>query len=173
MLATAPLVLLLLSTTSLALRCYTDIAATKVTTDHSIFYANSILIAEQSASLECGMSTGCLKIYRKAAQRDELGRYIPTHKRGTDTPLYRGCFLVATPDTCFDNKKDGLSYCWCRYIPSNIVNCWTVTVTVIGEVECCSHTDLCNSAPRPAALPTLLGLASVFSVSNANKYTLF
>ena len=37
MLATAPLVLLLLSTTSLALRCYTDIAATKVTTDHSTF----------------------------------------------------------------------------------------------------------------------------------------
>ena len=119
MLATAPLVLLMLSSTSLALRCYTDIAATKVTT--GICHSNPLLICEQSASLECGMSTGCLKIYRKAAQRDELGRYIPTHKRGTDTPLYRGCFLVATPDTCFDNKKDGLSYCWCRYIPSNIV----------------------------------------------------
>ena len=27
---------------------------------------------------------------------------------------FSGCFLISTPDICFD-AKDGYSYCWCRY----------------------------------------------------------
>ena len=92
----------------------------------------------QSLSVECGMNTGCLKIFKKAAQFDSYGTFIPPHRRGEDTQLFRGdsksfnknnknrllfspgCFLVAVPDSCYDSSHDGLSYCWC------------------------SHTDLCN-----------------------------
>merc|ERR1719323_2850466 len=87
-----------------SLRCYTDIPATK------------------SLSVECGMNTGCLKIFKKAAQFDEDNTFIPPHRRGEDTQLFRGCFLVAVPDSCYDSIHDGLSYCWC------------------------SHTDLCNNS---------------------------
>jgi len=57
------------------------------------------------------MNTGCLKIYKKAAQFDEYGGFIPPHRRGDDIQLFRGCFLVAVPDTCYDSSKDDLSYC--------------------------------------------------------------
>jgi len=88
------------------LRCYTDLDATK------------------SMSVECGMNTGCVKIYKKADEYDpDTGKFIPQHKRGPEKQLFRGCFLVATPDICFDSKS-GLSYCWC------------------------SHRDLCNSSTR-------------------------
>jgi len=90
--------------TAFPLRCYTDIPATK------------------SLSVECGMNTGCLKIFKKAAQFDEDNTFIPPHRRGEDTQLFRGCFLVAVPDSCYDSIHDGLSYCWC------------------------SHTDLCNNS---------------------------
>ena len=95
----------------------------------------------QSLSVECGMSTGCLKIYKKADQFDRDGAFIPPHKRTQDLQLFRGefcpypclvpdsdsvagCFLVSTADTCHDSSNNGLSYCWC------------------------SHTDLCNRGGR-------------------------
>jgi len=79
---------------TLAMRCYTDLEAT------------------QSNSLECGMATGCVKILKKAYEFDHLGRFIPEHKRGKDVDLFRGCFLISTPNVCHD-AKDGLTYCWC------------------------------------------------------------
>eukprot|EP00090_Calanus_glacialis_P043605 TRINITY_DN77225_c0_g1_i1.p1 TRINITY_DN77225_c0_g1~~TRINITY_DN77225_c0_g1_i1.p1 ORF type:complete len:133 (+),score=9.43 TRINITY_DN77225_c0_g1_i1:156-554(+) len=111
---------------AISLRCYTDVAATK------------------SLSVECGMSTGCLKIYKKAAQFDSGGVFIPPHKRSQDLQLFRGCFLVSTADTCHDSSSNGLSYCWC------------------------SHTDLCNRVDRvkysvvllTMVLTVLLGLCS-------------
>jgi len=107
-----------LFTTTSALRCYTDVEATK------------------GLSVECGMSTGCLKIYKKAATFNHNGEFIPTHRRGPDIDLFRGCFLVATADTCYDSSSSQLSYCWC------------------------SHTDLCNRAPTlvPPPLQVLLPL---------------
>lgn len=41
-------------------------------------------------SVECGMNTGCVKIYKKAEEYDESGRFIPLHKRGPEIPLFRG-----------------------------------------------------------------------------------
>ena len=32
-----------------------------------------------------------------------------------------GCFLISTPDICFD-AKDGYSYCWCRYVTIIIIH---------------------------------------------------
>ena len=102
------------------------------------------------------MNTGCLKIFKKAAQFDQFGAFIPPHRRGDDIQLFRGeniqlteaqantlesgCFLVAVPDTCYDSSKDDLSYCWC------------------------SHTDLCNSAPALLTGPALLLL--LYSLGN-------
>merc|ERR1719244_1621900 len=76
------------------IRCYTD------------------LEASQASSLECGMSTGCVKIYKKAYEYDHLGEFIPEHRRGPDIQLFRGCFIIQAPDICF-TSRDGLSYCWC------------------------------------------------------------
>ncbi|XP_023341577.1 uncharacterized protein LOC111711442 [Eurytemora carolleeae] len=95
------------------LRCYTDLEANK---------ANSV---------ECGMNTGCLKIYKKAQGFDEENKFIPLEKRGTDIELFRGCFLVSVPDTCYESSTSKLSYCWC------------------------SHRDLCNNTGRPAPLGNL------------------
>lgn len=101
----APLLLLLLLPPSLSsIRCYTDLEAT------------------QGNSMECGMATGCVKIYKKAYEFDPMGKFIPPDKRGADVQLFRGCFLISTPDICYDSKSR-LSYCWC------------------------SAKDLCNSAP--------------------------
>ena len=36
------------------------------------------------------MNTGCLKIFKKAEQFDEYGTFIPPHRRGEDTQLFRG-----------------------------------------------------------------------------------
>ena len=43
----------------------------------------------QSASVECGMATGCVKILRKALDFNHDGKYIPEHKRGPDIDLFR------------------------------------------------------------------------------------
>merc|ERR1719410_1363558 len=84
----------LITRLSHSIRCYTDLEAT------------------QAASVECGMATGCVKILRKALDFDHYGRYIPEHKRGPDVDLFRGCFLISTPDVCH-NARNGLTYCWC------------------------------------------------------------
>lgn len=89
-----------------ALRCYTDIDATK------------------SYSVECGLSTGCVKIYidseemlmkqqRTYGYPPGFGQMptLPPHLEG-DPVLLRGCFVLAVPDKCY-NAKNGLSYCWC------------------------------------------------------------
>ena len=36
------------------------------------------------------MNTGCLKIFKKAAQFDEYNTFIPPHRRGEDIQLFRG-----------------------------------------------------------------------------------
>ena len=36
------------------------------------------------------MNTGCLKIFKKAAQFDQFGAFIPPHRRGDDIQLFRG-----------------------------------------------------------------------------------
>ncbi|XP_059099599.1 uncharacterized protein LOC131893561 [Tigriopus californicus] len=89
-----------------ALRCYTDIDATK------------------GYSVECGLSTGCVKIYidseemlmkqqRNYGYPPGFGQMptLPPHLEG-DPVLLRGCFVLAVPDKCY-NAKNGLSYCWC------------------------------------------------------------
>merc|ERR1712062_144866 len=106
------------------LRCYTDLASTK------------------SASVECGMNTGCVKIYKKPRDTDSRGKYIPKHKRGPDVEVFKGCFIVALRgDICFDSKSGAkLTYCWC------------------------SQKDLCNSAQTEhLAIPTLFFLIIALS----------
>ena len=51
---------------------------------------------------------------------------------------FPGCFLISTPDICFDSKETGYSYCWC------------------------STKDLCNAASLPLLLPLLLPLTLLF-----------
>jgi len=108
-----------------SLRCYTDLEATK---------ANSV---------ECGMNTGCLKIYKKARGFDRQNKFIPPEHRGSDIQLFRGCFLVSVPDTCYDSISSDLSYCWC------------------------SQRDLCNSkvgAEISTILTIITLLTSVFQL---------
>ena len=59
---------------------------------HTFFQYNLSFL--QSLSVECGMSTGCLKIYKKAAQFDSGGVFIPPHKRSQDLQLFRGKLCV-------------------------------------------------------------------------------
>ena len=92
--------------TSAALRCYTDVEATK------------------GLSVECGMNTGCVKIYidteemlmRQAMNygySPAVGKYPDLPKKFQSNPVVmRGCFVLAVPDRCY-NAKNGLSYCWC------------------------------------------------------------
>ena len=75
------------------LRCYTDIPATKVWKWWEIVMWPNLLNL-QSLSVECGMNTGCLKIFKKAEQFDEYGTFIPPHRRGEDTQLFRGIYLT-------------------------------------------------------------------------------
>ena len=72
------------------LRCYTDIPATKVWKLRWEIVILTNLVNLQSLSVECGMNTGCLKIFKKAEQFDEYGTFIPPHRRGEDTQLFRG-----------------------------------------------------------------------------------
>ena len=109
-----------------ALRCYTDVLATK------------------SESVECGLNTGCVKIYIDSEEMlmNQQRNYgyppgfgempkLPKKYQG-DPVLLRGCFVLAVPDRCY-NAQNGLSYCWC------------------------SQKDLCNAArPRPRGNRTLL-----------------
>lgn len=87
-----------------AVRCYTDLDKTK------------------SLSVECGLNTACVKIFKKSAGFDDVGQFIPLHKRVSDVAMFRGCFLVRLPDTCYESLSNRLTYCWC------------------------SDSDLCNSA---------------------------
>lgn len=76
-------------------RCYTDLDKTK------------------SMSVECGLNTACVKIFKKSPGFDEDGQFIPLHKRGSDVTMFRGCFLVRLPDTCYESLSNRLTYCWC------------------------------------------------------------
>ena len=89
------------------LRCYTDVEATK------------------SKSVECGLNTGCVKIYidseemlmkmhRSYLYPPDPNEPIQLPEQYRDNPvLLRGCFVLGVPDRCY-NAKNGLSYCWCR-----------------------------------------------------------
>ena len=68
----------------------------------------------QSLSVECGMNTGCLKIFKKAAQFDEYNTFIPPHRRGEDIQLFRG----DDDDDSDDDDK-------CR----KPINQWSCTIT--------------------------------------------
>ena len=91
------------------LRCYTDIAGTK------------------SLSVECGLNTGCVKIYvdtesmlmrRQAEFGYGFGFPAPEgvpplpEKYMGNPVLRRGCFVLAVPDRCY-MANSGLTYCWC------------------------------------------------------------
>ena len=92
-----------------SLRCYTDTDATK------------------SLSVECGLNTGCVKIYvdteemmlRRQAEYG-YGYGFPPPEGVPDLPerykgnpvLRRGCFVLAVPDRCY-TANNGLTYCWC------------------------------------------------------------
>ena len=91
------------------LRCYTDIPATK------------------SMSVECGLNTGCVKIYvdteamlmrRQAEYGYGFGFPAPEgvpplpEKYMGNPVLRRGCFVLAVPDRCY-MANNGLTYCWC------------------------------------------------------------
>merc|ERR1719481_603484 len=93
--STAFLLTLSVPRLSQALRCFTD------------------LKASQENSRDCGVNSGCVKIYKKSPEFDVYtGEFIPEHRRGPDVQLFRGCFLLPIPDTCFTSST-GLSYCWC------------------------------------------------------------
>lgn len=117
------------------LRCYTDVHATK------------------SESVECGLNTGCVKIYIDSEemlmnqQRDfgyppgfgEMPK-LPEKYQG-DPVLMRGCFVLAVPDRCY-NAQNGLSYCWC------------------------SQKDLCNlGVPRGGSRTLLVILVTLTTLS--------
>jgi hypothetical protein len=107
---------------TITLRCYTDISATK------------------SYSTECGLNTGCVKIYidsedmlyRKQTEKGYGYGYKPDYQlppQYRNNPvLVRGCFVLKVPDRCY-TAKNGLSYCWC------------------------STKDLCNSATAHTKIP--------------------
>jgi hypothetical protein len=40
--------------------------------------------------VECGLNTGCVKVYKKSPEFDAFGSFIPLHKRGPETELFRG-----------------------------------------------------------------------------------
>ena len=44
----------------------------------------------QSLSVECGLNTACVKIYKKPEGFDANGYFVPLHKRGPDVQLFRG-----------------------------------------------------------------------------------
>ena len=83
---------------SIALRCYTDLGATRVRiSSGGEFLDFNNVNPFQSGSLECGMATGCVKILKKAYEFDHLGKFIPENKRGKDVDLFRGKFCFNLP----------------------------------------------------------------------------
>ena len=60
-------------------------------TYHSLFPFTKfdLLMYSKSASVECGMATGCVKILKKSLDFDFYGKYIPEHKRGPNQDLFR------------------------------------------------------------------------------------
>lgn len=44
-------------------------------------------------SVECGLNTACVKIFKKSPGFDEEGQFIPLHLRGTDVTMFRGMIL--------------------------------------------------------------------------------
>merc|ERR1719445_3001791 len=79
----------------LGVRCYTDLDKTK------------------SLSVECGLNTACVKIFKKSPGFDKDGQFVPQHLRGPDVTLFRGCFLVRIQDYCHESLSNRLTYCWC------------------------------------------------------------
>lgn len=118
------------------LRCYTDIGAAK------------------SHSVECGLNTGCVKIYvdteemmlRRQAEYGYGYGFPPPEgvpplpERYMGNPvLRRGCFVLAVPDRCY-TAQNGLSYCWC------------------------SQKDLCNSGFQITSSIGMAAIAAAFNV---------
>ena len=74
------ILILILHSICSSLRCFTDVKAQK------------------SKAIECGFSSGCVKIFISKANHNQVIR--------------RDCFVLAVPDRCYE-AKNGLSYCWC------------------------------------------------------------
>ena len=49
-----------------------------------------MLYVLQYKSVDCGILTSCVKIYKKSEGHDESGAFIPLEERGASTTLYRG-----------------------------------------------------------------------------------
>ena len=56
------------------------------------------------------MNTGCLKIFKKAAQFDEYNTFIPPHRRGEDIQLFRGDDDDDDDDDGDNDGDDGDNY---------------------------------------------------------------
>ena len=97
----------------------------------------------QSMSVECGLNTACVKIFKKSPGFDEEGQFIPLHLRGTDVTMFRGrLFLVWNPVQSFvcqhQAQAAGLfvSFCFvtfCFYWPQKYCSvtwynacCWSL-----------------------------------------------
>ena len=65
-----------------------------------VFYIDSYhcvtyIFILQGNSQDCGMNTGCVKIYKKAPEFDPYtGDFIAEHKRGPDVQLFRGTNII-------------------------------------------------------------------------------
>lgn len=106
---------------STAIRCYTTL--------------------DESRSLECGMATGCVKILKKGTDFDPItGKFVPEEKRAPTVELFKGCFLISTPDVCF-TAKDELTYCWC------------------------SSNDLCNSTVKISSSSLLISILFMYLIT--------
>ena len=66
------------------------------------------------------MNTGCVKIYRKAEEYTSFGEFIPLHKRGPETQLFRGILSLLRADIRVELKT--LELWISRSIPSLFVN---------------------------------------------------
>jgi hypothetical protein len=133
------LLLLTIARSAVGLRCYTDIGATK------------------SLSVECGLNTGCVKIYIDSEEmmlrrQAEYGYGYgfpppegvpPIPKRYMNNPvLRRSCFVLAVPDRCY-TANNGISYCWCSQkdlcndakVPQHFqVTVWVVAAGLVADI---------------------------------------
>ena len=49
-----------------------------------------ISVIFQSLSVECGLNTACIKIFKPSEGFDENGVFIPLHRRNKEVMLFRG-----------------------------------------------------------------------------------
>ena len=82
------MIIIIVDRKSPAIRCYTDLEITQVWSFVKIIF--DYVPKNQGNSVECGMNTGCVKMYKKPYEFSPMGVFIPPHKRGPDLQLFRG-----------------------------------------------------------------------------------